>query len=209
MNNLLPEEQDTIETYNHVAQIWVNNYNPSGFWAAEMEKFQQLLPKGRILEIGAGGVRDARELLAIGYEYVGTDISIKLLEEARKLLPNQKFYLQSVYDLDFLNLPKFDGFWSSKVLLHLPKKRINEALQRIKTVIRPGAIGFISLIDGRGEELRDEKWDDDSRHKRYFAYYSKQEFTSVLDRSGYKILDYSFRPESKRFRWHCFFVRSS
>ncbi len=205
MTDLLPEEETTVETYDQIASIWVNNYSPSGFWSAELKKFHELLPTGKILEIGAGGTRDAKELLALGYKYIGTDISSKLLDVARRGLPDQKFYQQSVYKLSFPK--KFDGFWASKVLLHLPKSRINEALQQIRSVVRPGGVGFISLIAGEGEELRQETWDDGSRHKRYFAYYFKNEFTDVLKRNGYEVLDYNFRPETKRLRWHCFFVK--
>ena len=132
-----------------------------------------------------------------------------MLEAAQKKLPDQKFYKQSVYDLSFPEKPKFDGFWASKVLLHLPKSRLDEALSSIKSVIKHGAIGFISMIDGEGEGLELETWDDSSQHKRYFAYYSKEEFEETLRRNGYKLIDYSYLPETKRLKWHCFFVQLS
>lgn len=207
MAKLLPDEKTTLETYEKVASIWANNYSPAGFWADELKKFQKLLPTGKVLEIGCGNGRDARELVALGYEYTGTDISTKLLELARNTLPDQKFYQQSVYELAFPE--KFDGFWASKVLLHLPKSRIEAALQRIQSVIKPGAIGFISLIAGDGEELREEDWDDGSRHSRYFAYYTKDEFKKIIELNGFQMLDYNYWEETPRLRWHCFFVKTT
>lgn len=203
--NLLPDEKTTKDTYNKVASIWVNSYNTEGFWKEQLEKYHELLPKGKVLEIGAGGTRDAKALILAGYEYVGTDVSERLLEICRKEIPNARFLKQSVYDLNFDE--KFDGFWASKVLLHLPKSRIDEALQRIKSVIKDNGIGFISLIDGKGEGLEDEKWDDGSHHKRYFAYYSKEEFNNVLKHNSFELLAYSFKLETGRLRWHCFFVK--
>ncbi len=203
---LLPDEETTIETYEKVAKMWQAGYNSTGFWAVEMKRFKELLPSGTVLEIGAGGARDAKELMSLGFGYVGTDISKKLLEQAKEDLPEAEFHLMSVYDLSFPQ--KFDGFWASKVLLHIPKSRIDEALAKIKTVVKPGAIGFISLIAGEGEELRDEEWDDGTRHKRYFAYYSKEEFKKALERNGYEMADYKYWEETSRLRWHCFFVKN-
>jgi len=205
MSKLLPEEQITLNTYENVATIWADSYSPAQFWRSELKKFKKLLPQGQVLEIGCGSGRDARELVALGYTYTGTDISTSLLKIARTQLPEQKFYLQNVYDLSFPI--KFDGFWASKVLLHLPKNRIGLALKKIKSTMKPGAIGFISLIDGDGEELLDESWNDGSRHTRYFAYYLKQEFADILYHNDFELLDYNFKPETKRLRWHCFFVK--
>jgi ubiquinone/menaquinone biosynthesis C-methylase UbiE len=206
MINLLPEERTTIETYDMVADIWSGVYSQPGFWTNEMRRFQELLPSGTILEIGAGAGEDAVELISYGFGYVGTDISEKLLQSARRKLPAQKFYALSVYDLDFEQ--KFNGFWASRVLLHLPKSRIDQALQSIKRAVEPGAIGFISLIDGSGEGMELEPWDDGSQHQRYFAYYSKAEFSAVLRKNGFKLADYSYRKDSDRFKWHCFFVQA-
>jgi SAM-dependent methyltransferase len=101
MSSLSPAEETTLQTYEKVADIWSNSYSPAGFWAEEMQRFHELLPSGIILEIGAGNGRDAKELLDLGYGYVGTDVSEKLLESARKKLPSQKFLKQSVYDVSF------------------------------------------------------------------------------------------------------------
>lgn len=44
------------------------------------------MPAGKILEVGSGGGRDAKDLIEMGYEYIGIDISKGLLEEAKKYL---------------------------------------------------------------------------------------------------------------------------
>lgn len=208
MPNLLPEEEQTIATYNRVAQTWASKHHQAGFWRKEMLEFRKLLPSGKILDIGSGGARDAHDLIALGFGYVGVDISVELLNIARRELPKQKFYKQSIYELKFPRGQKFDGFWCSAVLLHVPKARINEALQRVKTVVKPGAIGFISIKDGRGERTIKETWENGEVHKRFFSYWSKKEFSQTLKGNGYQVLNYLFRPDSKKTRWHCFFVRA-
>lgn len=98
---LNPEEKETVNFYNKNAIFWSNDHNAHGFWDRELKMFHKYLPSGRIFEVGAGGGRDARCLIAFGYEYIGTDISEELLREARKNNPKSYFEKQSVYDLDF------------------------------------------------------------------------------------------------------------
>lgn len=208
MSRLLPEEQTTIETYDKVAEIWSSTHHQEDFWAVEMKRFNELLPTGRILDIGCGGSRDAFGLLALGFEYVGTDISVALLSIAKKDHPHQRFYKQSVYELSFPDSEKFDGFWCSAVLLHIPRKRMNEALARVRSVIKQDAIGFISLKDGVGEKLEAETWINGEIHKRFFSYWSRDEFSQTLTKNGFGIIDYIYRPDSEKTRWHCFFVKA-
>ena len=143
---LLPEEQMTLDAYNQVAAQWAAEHDDPEYWSLELDLFHQLLPQGSIVEIGSGGGRDAKELIAFGYHYTGTDISAGLLQVAQQALPGQTFVQQSVYDLSFDQ--EFDGFWASAVLLHIPRSRIHQALSRIRQSLRVGAIGFISLKDG-------------------------------------------------------------
>lgn len=171
---LRQEEVATTQTYDQTAATWSGVHNSKGFWKREMENFHRLLPDGDILEIGSGGGRDARELVELGYGYVGTDISTGLIEIARQNLPNGTFYSQSVYDLDFEGR-KFDGFWASAVLLHIPKDCMNEALQGIKSVVVTKAIGFISLKDGIGEKVEKDEIDGEQL-ERFFSYWQREEF---------------------------------
>src|ERR1035441_4519688 len=143
MSELLPKELVTKNAYDVSALPWSLAHNDPKFWEDEMPRFHELLPEGSILEIGAGGARDAKKLVALGYQYTGTDVSPGMLAVARAELPGHKFIEQSVYSLDLPEAP-FDGFWASAVLLHIPKSRIDEALQRVKSVMRDNAIGFIS-----------------------------------------------------------------
>lgn len=196
---LTPEEKITLETYNTTAKQWSENHAVAGFWKEEMRTFRKLLPSGKVLEIGSGGGRDAKELIALGYEYIGTDISTGLIEVAKKENPHATFLAQSVYELAFPEGTWFDGFWASAVLLHIPKVRIDEALQRIAKFMRGGAVGCISLKQGEGERMEDDQ--------RFFAYYSEKEFREVLRRNNFEVIQTTVRPMNEKTTWLCFFVR--
>lgn len=109
----LSEEELTKQAYNAMGGDWFYSRNDAGFYHDEMKRFHELLPNGTILEIGACGGRDAKELVAFGYGYVGTDIAESFVEIARKEAPNLEFHLQGVYDLSFPDRPPFDGFWAA------------------------------------------------------------------------------------------------
>jgi SAM-dependent methyltransferase len=207
MNNLTDDEQTTKLAYDARPKDWAKYFDDAGGWPEILEKFHELLPKGKVLEIGAGTGRDAKDLTDLGYEYVGTDISEELLKVARARLPNQTFLQQNVYDLS--SPEKFDGFWASAVLLHIPKSRINEALQKIKSTLKPNAIGFISVKAGEGEKITKHKFENSNDLERLFAFYSKEGFTKILNNNDFEALFYKYKPVSKKTNWHLFIVKNS
>lgn len=203
---LTPREQKTVRSYDANAREWIEKHSEPGYWGEEMNAFVALLPRGKILEVGTGGGREAKELLAKGYEYVGVDVSAGLLKEARKNTPEATFLHQSVYDLDFPE-SSFDGFWACAVLLHVPKDRLDEALQNIRRVVRRGGVGFISVKRGKGERIEKDEARRGGTGPRFFAYYSLAEFERVLERNGFEVVDSAIRPVDKRTTWLIFLVK--
>lgn len=200
-------EQTTVNTYNSSASDWAGKHSSSGFWAEEMKRFHNLLPQGKLLEVGSGGGRDAYELISLyHYEYVGIDVSSELLKEAQKVNPQATLLLKSLYELDFPE-KSFDGFWTSATLLHIPKERIDEALGNIRRVVREGGIGFISIKKGLGEKVEQDEPAMEDKRERLFAYYQKGEFADVLGRNGFEIIEFSEKPVSERTTWLVFLVR--
>lgn len=197
----MTRESKTIEYYNKEAESWIvahGGNEEDSYWRTEMQHFHELLPSGKVLEIGSGAGKDAAVLIAMGYDYTGTDASKGLLKIAQKRNPQAKLEHVNVFDLDF---PEhgFDGFWTAATLLHIPKDRIDEALQRIKTQIKPGGIGFITMKAGAGERT-------DQETGRWFAYYSKEEFQEVLERNSYEVVEEKSK-KGERDWWLCFWVR--
>lgn len=205
MKDLSAEEQITKEAYDKHGKAWASAHLMDGFWDKEYKKFHKLIPKGSVIDIGCGGGRDAKNLIKMGYTYIGTDISDTFLKFCRKRIPNHIFLRQSVYELKFPK--KFDAFWACAVLLHVPRKRMDEALQRVKSVAKPGAIGFISLKDGDGEYITND-FVAGRDLERFFSYWKKDEFVSVLERNGFSLVEYHFKPMTEQTKWHCFFVKN-
>ncbi len=179
---LTPEESSTKENYDKYAEGWARWWERdkgSNIVSKETSQFRELLPKGRILEIGSGPGQAAGWFVANGYDYLGTDISSGMLEQARKNNPGIRFDEISVYDLNFDE--PFDGFWCSAVLLHIPKNRLNEALTAIHKNIKEGAYGYISMKDGDCEIME--------RDGRFHAYWLDKDFSQQLKNNDYRVIE--------------------
>jgi SAM-dependent methyltransferase len=199
------QEQATIQTYDKHAAWWAGGHANRSEYKDTIAKLNKFLPEGSILEIGAGGGYDAGLLADAGYEYLGTDASIGMVEAARSVNPDMHFEQLNVYDLGKLKL-QFDGFWACAVLLHIPKRRIDEALQSIAGVVKPGGVGFISMKDGDVEEF-EEREKQGRKEDRLFAYWHRDEFEEVLNHNGFTVVDYQYVPVNERTNWHRFIVR--
>src|ERR1039458_7508936 len=65
-------EVTTLATYEANSQAWSGpRSSDPQFWAKELKAFQELLPQGRILDVGSGNGRDALLLTGEGYEVTG------------------------------------------------------------------------------------------------------------------------------------------
>jgi SAM-dependent methyltransferase len=201
--DLTEAEIITKSSYDSISSKWADTHNTPKFWQENFDEFYKALPGGRVLEIGCGSGRDAKELIEHGYEYVGTDISGSQIEEARKNNPDAKFEQISLYDINFA--AKFDGFWAAAVLIHVPKDRINEALQAIQRNMHPGAIGFIAMKEGQGERVEVKDYLDNTQY--LFTYWQRDEFRDVLQSHGMSSIYEGYIPMSEKSKWLTYIVK--
>jgi len=202
-STLSTEEQNTIDSYNANAHAFASSRSDESSWLVEKQKLITFHPKGSVIDIGSGGGRDAKFFIQNGYEYVGIDYSNGLLHEARKTNPGVRFLKQSVYQLDFPQ-NSFDLFWACAVLLHVPKQKMDSALQSICRVIKPGAVGCITLKKGEGERFveGDHKG---LTYSRFFSFYEKDEFAQILQRNRFTIKE-SYVTNHSNKKWLVYFV---
>jgi len=189
---LSDQEQKTVDSYNAVADEWVTTLSKD-FWLGEYKRFQQFLPAGKIIDLGCGNGRDIEWFEAHGYDCTGIDISEALIKLAKAKGLSAKFFVKSFYELDFPS-GSFDGFWAANSLIHVPREKIQGVLDKIKKIVKPHGIGLITVKEGSGHRFKEWR---QSGHKRFFEYYSKEEFESYLAKTGFKVLESNKRTEDK------------
>lgn len=199
-------EKLTIRNYDKYAKSWANEHSDPNFWREEMTLFRNLLPQGRVLELGSGGGRDAGVLIRKAYDYVGIDVSRGLLNEAKQKVPEGQFFQTSLYHLSF-DKNAFGGFWASAVLLHIPKDNLMNIFRDLRRVTQPAAIGFISIKEGEGETVEEETLINGEKIQRFFAYYSDREFACHLGLNNFYILRKFVKPMGHTV-WLTYFVKN-
>jgi 2-polyprenyl-3-methyl-5-hydroxy-6-metoxy-1,4-benzoquinol methylase len=191
----------TVKYYDNEANTWSASHggdDKDSWWKNEMLKFNGYLPSGKIIEIGAGIGKDAQSLISLGYDYVGTDASIGLLELAKQRNPSAQFIQKYAHELD-PSLGEFDGFWASAVLLHIPRDEMIDSLSAISSILKNNGIGFITMKEGDGERI-------DEKTGRLFTYYKEREFRDVLKSTGFSVLEVE-RRDTEKDNWLIFYVK--
>ncbi|MFF2845308.1 class I SAM-dependent DNA methyltransferase [Streptomyces sp. NPDC058001] len=110
-----------------------------------------LPPGARVLDVGCGtGLPTARGLVEAGLTVTGVDLSEGMLELARKNVPGATFLR---HDLAALRaegpdgLGHFDGITCFFTLLMLPRAEIPYALRQFRTLLRPGGLLALSMVE--------------------------------------------------------------
>ncbi len=197
--------QDTIKTYNKIAQHYNKTHFNSSFWKKEFKLFKSLISGNKIVDIGCGAGRDATLFLQNNFDYTGLDASSEMLKEARKRAPTGKFILGNFYQLDFPD-ETFDGFWAAASLLHAPKTDIESVLNEILRILKPGGVGFISLKETQNIDEGMIKEDKYGGIKRYFSFYTPKELGKILKKTGSVVIKNLIHKEGDT-NWLCYFVK--
>lgn len=196
----MSDNDQTKKFYNDNALEWSTQHNTASYWEVPMDILFTLVPFGkRVIEIGCGGGRDAK-ILMDHFDYTGIDFSEGLLDVAKGNNSAGSFLLMDLFQMNFEQ--KFDAAWLAAVLLHIPKDKIDLALQKIKVQLKKGAIGFISIKEGRGEIFEESE-----RGTRFFAYYTQDEFTEILHRNGFVVIWFEKKLDPGRPAWLQFIVK--
>ncbi|MFC5718901.1 class I SAM-dependent DNA methyltransferase [Streptomyces gamaensis] len=119
-----------------------------GQLAAGARLAKSLPPNSRVLDVGCGtGLPTARQLTGAGHRVVGVDLSPGMLELARAHVPEAEFHLADLAELRDGRLGLFDGATAFFSLLMLPRAEIPHALRMLRSLLRPGGLLALSMVE--------------------------------------------------------------
>lgn len=191
------------ETYNHIAEDWHQDHREDDWWIEGTEKFTALLQPGAlVLDVGCGGGTKSHYLVEKGLRVVGIDFSEKMIEIARREVPNADFLVCDIEEVSKLK-QQFDGIFIQAVLLHIPKADVADKLGSLTKKLRDDGYVYVSVKEkrpGEAEEEVKEERDYGYRYKRFFSYYTVEEVESYMRKLGLEIV-YADVKQSGKTNW--------
>ena len=175
----------TLLFYETNAQLYAEQTRGIGL-AHLYAPFLNTVPKGgKILDIGCGAGRDLKHFTEEGFHAVGIEPSKKLAAMASEF-SGCKVVVSMVQDIRFVEV--FDGVWACASLIHLPRHKLPDALEKIFFALKPLGVLFVSMQMGAGEVV--------TADGRFFTRYTSQEVSSAIERSRFELLNVWVTPDS-------------
>ena len=165
-------------TYNKIAPDWAKSHAAYTWWVEGTDKFCSLLePRASVLDVGCGFGFKTDYIASKGFRASGIDFSESMIALAKKKYPKLDFAVFDIYDLDKYG-KTFDAVFAQAVLLHIPKARVFEALQKMKSRLNEGGFLYIAvkgMREGRAEEEMKKENDYGYEYERFFSYFTMPE----------------------------------
>ena len=166
---------ETIETYNRGAEVLGKMFNEIGPRRADVERAMSYSRKKnpKVIELGCGNGRDAKEILKFTTNYLGLDASETMIKLAKEYLPEANFLVADIETFDYpLDVDIVFAFAS---LLHFDKEGLKIIFDKIYKSLVPGGIFYISVKHDKYQE----KIKTDQFGSRYFYYYHKSDLVNI------------------------------
>lgn len=172
---------DEIENYK---DITTNTYNNCYLDYEEKSKksnpivrkefvfFRRELNGTKLLDLGSGPGNFSYFFKEKGYDILCFDISSKMIK--RCLEKGMRGYVGDIENID-LN-ETFDGIIAYASLLHIPKSKIKNVIDKIHSLLNEKGIIGIAMKLGSGENIINT-----IEGKRFFSYYSVEEIKSLFE----------------------------
>ncbi|HEX6495921.1 MAG TPA: methyltransferase domain-containing protein [Acidobacteriaceae bacterium] len=137
--------------------------------------------KGEICDIGCGPGHIARFLRDQGANVFGIDLSLGMLEQARRLNPDISFRQGNMLALELpdASLAAISAFYA---IVHLPPGAVPQASREMARVLKPGGLLLLSFHIGEETVHRDEWLDRPVTLD--FRFFSPQAIESDLETAG-------------------------
>lgn len=136
----------------------------------------------RVLEIGCGDGRDAKDILKRTGNYLGFDISAELIKLAKEHVPEARFKVADAVTFEYPG--GLDIVFAFASLLHLDKDEAKTVLRKVHDGLKPGGVFYISL-KYRPEYQKEVKKD---RFGERLFYFYNPELIAELAGPDYEVM---------------------
>lgn len=136
----------------------------------------------KVLDLGCGtGVPIARYLIENGFRVVGVDESAKMLEIARRVVPEAQLIQADMRELDLTE--RFDAVIAWDSVFHVDRVNHRAIFQRIRNLLEPAGWLLLSAGGSSHEGFTSEMFG----HTFFYSGYDPEELVALLSAEGFEI----------------------
>ena len=173
------------DTYDRLAEDWHRDHKTDSWWVEGVNYFcSHLQKRARILDAGCGAGSKSKYLANKSFEVTGIDFSQKLIEIARREVPEVDFQVLDMREASMLGMT-FGAVFAQASLLHIPRHEIASVLKELASVLERGGLFYIAVKGkrpgGADEQVVTER-DYGYEYQRFFSYYTAEELETDLAR---------------------------
>jgi SAM-dependent methyltransferase len=139
----------------------------------------------RILDLGCGPGIPITSALAERHHVVGVDISPKMVELAKRNVPNGTFVCGDIMAADLVPM-SFDAVVALYVIFHLPREEHESLFRHIYAWLRPGGYLLVTVSLSNEAPYIEE---DFFGTQMYWSNFSESEYQALLTQIGFNLLE--------------------
>lgn len=177
----------------------------SSNWPITDKYLAKLKPGDKVLDIGCGNGKLVSGLPE-GVDYLGTDFSQTLLNEAKSLYPDHKFVFGNVIEPDhWVKLPEFEAIFCVAVLHHIPEREQQlYVIKQAKSHLIKGGFLYLTVwnlwqekfaqyhLDSTHLKAANSNWVEipyNKKWKRFCVSYDIKSMTEIMREAGFEIAE--------------------
>lgn len=179
------------DTYDKIAEEWHRDHQQDDWWVEGTDMFASLLNKNdSVLDVGCGSGTKSKYLKQKGLVVTGIDFSEKMIEIAKREIPEGDFYVMDMQDVEEIDRT-FNGIFIQAALLHIPKDKAPGVIQGLSSKLATGGYFYIAVKGkkpGRADEEIKTENDYGYPYERFFSYFDSEEIKKPMKESGLSII---------------------
>lgn len=159
-------DEGTLHAYDGEARKFADDWHEQTAPVDMYALLERYFTPGLTADVGCGSGRDVAWLSTHGFEVIGYDASLGLLQEARTRYPELRFAQALLPELEGMEQGSFQNILCETVIMHLEPSQIGQATRRLIDVLKPGGTLFLSWRVTEGASQRDT-------HQRLYSSFDK------------------------------------
>ncbi len=172
--------------YNQIAELYHSNrlakkeINNKYF----DELFHFFPETAKLLDLGCGGGQPLTAYFADkGFNVVGVDISPKMIEIAKKQIPQGKFFVSDMNECQFGD-EEFDAIVSAFAIIHVPQEKQSSLFKKMFKWLKKDGTAFLVL----GNQAVKDRTENFHGVQMYWSHFGKEGYREIIDKVGFKLV---------------------